>query len=428
MTGHRGGPPRRPPHVLIVGGGIGGLCLAQGLKKSGISVTLFERDESVAVRRQGYGFHINSRGSQALHDCLPQNLYDLYLATSSRSPEGNFALYTAQLKQLFAKPLPPSDSAPARISTGVNRETLREILLAGLGGVVRFGQDYQRFAPLDGGRVAAHFADGTTATGDLLVGADGANSMVRSQLVPDAAFDDLGRAIYGKTPLTRESAHWLPAVFLDGMPRVRGDNGISMGVGAYRKREPFADATARLAPGLRLTDTSDYLRWTLSGWHDELPISGRRFWEARGAALHQVAIEMVTGWHPVLRRIIGEASPAETFPFGIFAAQPVRQWDTPGVTLLGDAIHVMSPGRGEGANTSLRDAALLMMRLTEVAARGRDLADAKDAYEQEMLRYGFEAAANSKQPYFMKAMMANRATPGAPGALRPGAARGRVLE
>lgn len=403
--------PHAPPRVLIVGSGIGGLCLAQGLHTSGIGVTVFERDESAATRNQGYGFHIKAHGRQALRDCLPPNLFDLYVATSAQPTEGNFALCTSQLRQLFTRPLPRSDGDPSRVGAGVNRQTLREILLAGLGDVIRFGKDFSRFTQLGSGQVAAHFADGTSVTGDLLVGADRAGSMVRSQLVPGAGFDDHGRAIYGKTPLTRESAAWPPAVFLDGMPRVAGHNGISMGAAAYRKRERFADATARLYPGLPLTDTPDYLRWTLSAWDTEFPITGRAFWEARGAALHRVAAEMVADWHPTLRRVIDEADAAATFPFGIFSAQPVGQWNSTGVTLLGDAIHTMTPGRGEGANTSLRDAALLRARLIEVAAHGRSLTDAKSDYEQEMLRYGFEAVAGSKRPYFAQAMMAARGRP-----------------
>jgi 2-polyprenyl-6-methoxyphenol hydroxylase-like FAD-dependent oxidoreductase len=75
MSQNSGGRPGHPPRVLIVGGGIGGLCLVQGLKKSGIAVTLFERNQSAVARRQGYGFHINSHGSQALHECLPERLF-----------------------------------------------------------------------------------------------------------------------------------------------------------------------------------------------------------------------------------------------------------------------------------------------------------------------------------------------------------------
>jgi 2-polyprenyl-6-methoxyphenol hydroxylase-like FAD-dependent oxidoreductase len=64
----------------------------------------------------------------------------------------------------------------------------------------------------------------------------------------------------------------------------------------------------------------------------------------------------VDGWHPAAGRIIDEVDVAATFPVVISSAQPVRPWRDPAVTLLGDAVHTMSAGRGEGANVALRDA------------------------------------------------------------------------
>ena len=60
-----------PLHVIVIGGGIGGLCLAQGLKRAGISVAVYERDRTLTDRLQGYRVHINPSGSRALHACLP---------------------------------------------------------------------------------------------------------------------------------------------------------------------------------------------------------------------------------------------------------------------------------------------------------------------------------------------------------------------
>jgi len=62
-----------PLQVLIIGGGIGGLTLAQGLKKSGVSVAVYERDRTTTDRVQGYRVHINPAGSLALHECLRRN-------------------------------------------------------------------------------------------------------------------------------------------------------------------------------------------------------------------------------------------------------------------------------------------------------------------------------------------------------------------
>ena len=57
--------------VMIVGAGTGGLCLAQGLKQSGIDLSVFERDRTPTDRLQGYRLHISSDGARALEHCLP---------------------------------------------------------------------------------------------------------------------------------------------------------------------------------------------------------------------------------------------------------------------------------------------------------------------------------------------------------------------
>ena len=74
--------------VLIVDGGIGGLCLAQGLRKAGVSVAVFERDASPIARAQGFRIHISPMGSQALRDCLPPDLYTLFCATCGEFGQG----------------------------------------------------------------------------------------------------------------------------------------------------------------------------------------------------------------------------------------------------------------------------------------------------------------------------------------------------
>ena len=70
---------QRPLHVVIVGGGIGGLCLAQGLKRAGVSFAVYERDKSPTAREQGYRVHIDPTGSRALHECLPPALWRLFV-------------------------------------------------------------------------------------------------------------------------------------------------------------------------------------------------------------------------------------------------------------------------------------------------------------------------------------------------------------
>ena len=186
--------------VMIIGGGIGGLCLAQGLHRAGIPVTVFERTEARTDWLQGYRIHINPQGSRALHDCLPQAAWQRFLDTVSVN-DGGFGFTTEQLHDLlrFAGPEILPDAGPADAHYGASRISLREVLLSGLDGVVRLGKNFERYEITADGRVIAHFADGTSATADVLIGADGANSRVRRQLLPNAERIDTGiLAIAGK--------------------------------------------------------------------------------------------------------------------------------------------------------------------------------------------------------------------------------------
>jgi len=382
---------KAPLHVLIIGGGIGGLCLAQGLKKSGISVSIYERDRSVSFRNQGYRISLKEDGSQALRDCLPENLFQLCVATAIKSAT-RMVFLDHQLNQKFAKPIPP---LPEDAFFGVHRLTLREILLAGLEGMVHFGKTFVQFDQSNHGKIRASFADGTEAYGDLLVGADGTNSVVRGLLVPDAVIDDLDCAIYGKTPLTPDLLEWVPEVLLDSFNRVSDPDGVSLSVATCRKREAWTSATESLAPDLHLTEMQDYLSWTLSRTQE--PFGG-----ADGLSLHRLACNMVKEWPSSVRRIIEDAESAATFLVTLRSARPVKPWHTENATLLGDAIHTMSPGRGEGANTALRDAQFLRSALANVETFGVPLIQAKAQYETTMLRYGFEAVANSREHPFRK--------------------------
>lgn len=216
-----------------------------------------------------------------------------------------------QLRPKFERPLHHDPPGPGGF--GVNRLTLREILLAGLD--VCFGETFTGYSPAPDGRVTAHFTDGTSAAGDLLVGADGTCSAVRRQLLPDAVIDELGWAIYGRTPF----ASWVPDVLVDTFNRITGPGDVGMSVATCRALEPVASATARLAPSARLTGIPGYFSWTL-------PLTGPRLLQADAVSLHRAAAGLVEGWHPAVRRIIAEADVPATFPVRITSAQPVTPW------------------------------------------------------------------------------------------------------
>src|SRR5262249_14647542 len=102
---------KTPLHILIIGAGIGGAWLGQGLQKSGMSVSVYERDRSVSFRNQGYRISLKEDGSRALRDCLPEDLFQLTVATAIKSAT-RMVFLDHQLKQKFAKPIPllPEDA------------------------------------------------------------------------------------------------------------------------------------------------------------------------------------------------------------------------------------------------------------------------------------------------------------------------------
>ncbi len=363
-------------HVLIIGGGIGGLCLAHGLRQAGIPVTVYERAHTRTEWLQGYRIHINPHGSTALHACLPEQNWKAFVDSVSDTGDG-FAFVTEQLRDLLVLDrdfVAVGGTDPARQHHGVSRLILREVLLTGLAGAVEFGRTFERYEVGADGRVTAHFADGSSATGDLLVGADGANSRVRAQLLPHAAdrIDTGVVAIAGK--------HWLSGTPGDRLPRqltARVNSVIPAGRGSLFTAVWAGDGA-----------------YTLWGYAD----GAAQFPPTRGLSgreLQRLVLDRIGGWHPGFQQLIAGSDADTVNALRIRSATPVGPWQTGPVTLLGDAIHNMTPMGGIGANTALRDADLLRRALVAVHRGEAELPAAVHGYEREMLGYGFAAVRRS---------------------------------
>jgi 2-polyprenyl-6-methoxyphenol hydroxylase-like FAD-dependent oxidoreductase len=390
-------------HVIIIGAGTGGLCLAHGLKKAGISVRVYERDRTRTDGLQGYRIGISPAGSQALKRCLPPALFDLFVATCARSPR-YFNMLTEQMAELISMPVTGSGDA-VDSEKSVSRMTLRQVLLTGLEEVVEFDKKFLRYQNNEDGSVTVFFEDGTHATGEVLIGADGASSRLRQQRLPDAKLEDTGIvSIGGKVALTEESRALLSDKVFHGVSLVMAPKGYGAILHVMEFKWDRAGLKTGVGgndaalishwPGLLYDNTQDYIMWGVWGARKNLPADPASL---PGDDLLRIAAEMIRAWHPGMRRLIELTDPTTVFRVNIRTSVPVSPWATSCVTLLGDAIHTMTPGRGVGANTALRDAALLCRRLTEVRDGTKPLFEALHEYEAEMLKYSAEAVLESRK-------------------------------
>ncbi|WP_051116316.1 FAD-dependent oxidoreductase [Amycolatopsis nigrescens] len=352
--------------VVVIGAGLGGLCLAQGLLRAGVEVAVYERDAAISARFQGYRIGLAEQGESALRDCLPERLHPLLTATMG-DLEGARPVLDHRLN-------PVGDLGPAA-ATAIDRQVLRQLLAAGLGPHLRFGREFTDYRVRPDSRVSVSFSDGTETVADLLVGADGVNSAVRGRLSPETRPFDTGvRFVVGRTPLDERFAKLVP-----GFGTVIKTPELTLMLGLMKFREPPKRAAARYAPEVVLSDTADYLRWvTMPG--SPKPLA-----------------ELMAGWHPELRAVVKATDAVQSAELSIRVVRPGARWPAGPVTLLGDAIHATSPSGGNGANTALHDANLLRRKLTEVLHGRLDLTAALSAYERDMFDYGTTAVDHSLQ-------------------------------
>ena len=320
--------------VLIIGGGIGGLCLAQGLRKAGIDVAVFERQSTATDGLAGYGIHIDANGRQALRHCLqPADFAHFEKISTTAGTQLYFR--DTNLRLLLEKDdaVLSGKSIEDIERRGIGRLELRDILSSGLdSSTIHWNKTFTQYENLQDGRVRAHFADGTIAEGDLLVGAEGSHSKVREQYLPRVQREELGIvAIAGRYVLNGQRVRELPMSFTNGSLNNIVPSGEGwMFLSAWRSRPPARNEEQPSAE-------EHYLLWAYVVPKSKTPADIQR---VTSCELQDIALNGISNWSPILSKLVRQSSPDTISSVRLRSMPRLEPWQSSNVTLIGDAIHV----------------------------------------------------------------------------------------
>ncbi|RTY86924.1 FAD-dependent oxidoreductase [Flavobacterium sp. RSP15] len=335
------------PHVAIIGGGIGGVALAVACLHRGIPFTLFERDSNFDARSQGYGLTLQ-QGSKAIEGLGIFSLKEGVISTRHlvHTAEGKVIGEWGVRKWIQSD----TKTSPKRSNVHIARQSMRLALLEQLGGqdAVQWGHQLVAFVACKDGVDLSFQIDGKIKNykADLVVGADGIRSSVRTLLIGEdiTPLRYLGCiVILGICPLSAledRTSHLLDSATV--FQTANGNERIYI--------MPY---------------TSDSVMWQLSF---PMPEQEAKTLSAQGRQALKEEARHRTQWHDPIPQILAATLEAQISGYPVYdrellQSEMMEKWGC--VTLIGDAAHPMSPFKGQGANQALLDALSLAREISK---------------------------------------------------------------
>ena len=319
-------------NILIAGAGLGGLAAASFLMKEGHDVEVYE--QAPQLEEVGAGIQISAN---AMHALRSLGLEDAITKVGVRPGAYVFRLHdTGEVIQRFALS-EEHERLHGAPYTQLHRADLHNILAeraqAFKADVVHLNKRVSGFTETTDG-VTLNFADGSSARGDLLIGADGLKSVVRRQIV-------------GETPATYTGdAAWRITVPVERLPPNLLEPVMSVFMGPGGHAVCYYVRAGALLNFVGIVETDDVRD---ESWTVKMP------WERLKANYR--------GWHPIIQTVIDRADRDKCYRWSLHNRPPIRNWSTARATLLGDAAHPTLPYLAQGAVMAIEDGAVLARAL-----------------------------------------------------------------